>query len=106
MCRGIYKMKNGRTMWDQLCYIYDSGVLQVRDFQKIWDEAEPFLDVQRFGEVQSRLKIQSRDAVYWKDACLLYFQTFSRRPIPFSIERPVHELEDLKKIKLDLKHHN
>lgn len=101
-----YRMKDGRTMWDELCYTYDYGVQQVRDFQKIWDEAEPFIDKQRFINVQSRLKIQARDAVWWKDACLLYFQTFSCRPIPYSIERPVYELEDLKKIKLNLQHHN
>jgi len=100
------RMKNGRTMWDELCFTYDSGVQQVREFQKIWDKAEPYVDAQRFHDVQSRLKIQVRDAVWWKDACLLYFQTFSRRPIPYSIERPVHELEDLKKIKLNLKQHN
>jgi len=101
-----YRMKDGRTMWDELCYTYDYGVQQVRDFQKIWDKAEPFIDKQRFINVQSRLKIQARDAVWWKDACLLYFQTFSCRPIPYSIERPVYELEDLKKIKLNLQHHN
>jgi len=52
------------------------------------------------------LKIQARDAVWWKDACLLYFQTFSKKPIPYDIERPIYELEALKKIKLDMKHHN
>ena len=101
-----YPMQNGRTLWDELCYRYDGGVQQVREFQKIWDRMEPFVDNDRFRHVQSRLKIQSRDAVWWKDACLLYFQTFSGRPIPYDIERPVHELEELKQIKLDLKHHN
>jgi alpha-glucuronidase len=101
-----FEMKNGKTMWDNLCYHYDAGVQQVREYQKIWDRMEQYVDAQRFREVQSRLRIQSRDAVWWKDAVLLYFQTYSRRPIPYDIERPVHELEDLKKIKLDLKHHN
>ncbi|BAP32319.1 alpha-glucuronidase [Chryseobacterium sp. StRB126] len=101
-----YKMKEGKTLWDELCYTYDSGVKKVRDYQKIWDRMEPYIDEQRFADVQSKLRIQSRDAVWWKDACLLYFQTFSKKPIPYDIERPVHELEDLKKIKLDMTHHN
>lgn len=101
-----YKMKSGRTLWDEMCYTYDKGVNDVRGFQKIWDKAEPFVDAQRFTEVQSKLRIQARDAVWWKDACLLYFQTFSKRPIPYDIERPVHNLEDLKKIKLNMGHHN
>ncbi|PTT32963.1 alpha-glucuronidase [Chryseobacterium sp. HMWF028] len=101
-----YTMKDGKTLWDELCYTYDSGVKKVRDYQKIWDKMKPYIDEQRFTDVQSKLKIQSRDAVWWKDACLLYFQTFSKNPIPYDIERPVHELEDLKKIKLDMTHHN
>ncbi len=101
-----YKMKSGRTLWDEMCYTYDKGVNDVRGFQKIWDKAEPFIDAQRFAEVQSKLRIQAQDAVWWKDACLLYFQTFSKRPIPYDIERPVHDLEDLKKIKLNMGHHN
>ncbi|RNC65531.1 alpha-glucuronidase [Proteiniphilum sp. X52] len=101
-----HPMKNGRTLWDELCYRYDTGVRQVREFQKIWDRMERYIDGERFRHVQSRLKIQSRDAVWWKDACLLYFQTYSGKPIPYDIERPVHELDDLKKVKLDLKHHH
>ncbi|WBV57072.1 alpha-glucuronidase [Chryseobacterium daecheongense] len=101
-----YTMKDGKTLWDELCYTYDSGVKKVRDYQKVWDKMEPYIDEQRFADVQSKLKIQSKDAVWWKDACLLYFQTFSKKPIPYDIERPVHELEDLKKIKLNMGHHN
>ncbi len=101
-----HKMENGRTLWDEMCYKYQKGVDQVRDFQKQWDRLENLLDRQRFLDVQYKLKIQSRDAVWWRDACLLYFQTYSKRPIPFELERPVHDLEELKLIKLDMKHHN
>lgn len=101
-----HRMKSGRSLWDELCYHYDRGVQEVREFQKTWDKLEPYVDTQRFSEVQSKLKIQAKDAVWWKDACLLYFQTFAKMPIPYEIERPVHELEELKKIKLDMKHHN
>lgn len=95
-----HPMKSGRTLWDELCYRYDHGVQQVREFQKIWDKAENLIDAERFKDVQSRLKIQMRDAIWWKDACLLYFQEFSKQPIPADIERPVHELNDLKQIQL------
>lgn len=95
-----YNMKSGRTLWDDMCYTYDRGVQKARSFQKIWDSLENQVDSQRFKEVQSKLKIQTRDAVWWKDACLLYFQEFSGFPIPYDIERPIHELEELKKFKL------
>jgi alpha-glucuronidase len=97
-----YVMKNEHSLWDNLCSKYDEGVQQVRTYQKVWDRMEPYVDAQRFREVQSKLKIQARDAVWWKDACLLYFQTFSKRPVPYDIERPVNELDDLKKIRLNM----
>lgn len=97
-----HRMKSGRSLWDELCHHYDNGVRQVRDFQKIWDAAEKYIDAERFHEVQSKLKIQARDAVWWKDACLLYFQEFSGMSIPYEIERPIHELKDLQKVHLPI----
>ncbi len=101
-----YKMKNGKILWDELCYRYDEGVHEVREYQKTWDKMEHFIDAERFRHVQTRLKIQAKDAVWWKDACLLYFQQFSKMPIPYNIERPLWELDDLMKIKLNMTHHN
>lgn len=97
-----HKMNSGRTLWDELCLHYDRGVQQVRLFQKYWDKAEKYIDQQRFKEVQSALKTQVRDAVWWKDACLLYFQQYSGLPIPDEIERPIHELDELKKVHLPI----
>jgi alpha-glucuronidase len=98
-----YRMKNGNTLWDDICYHYDAGLQQVRQFQKTWDKVEPYVDAERFAEVQSKLRNQSRNAQVWKDACLLYFQQFSHMPIPYEIERPVYDLKDL--IKKDMGHH-
>ena len=90
-----FKMKNGRILWDELCYSYDIGLQQVREFQKVWDKVKPYIDEQRFSEVQSKLRRHCRDAQIWKDACLLYFQQFSRRQIPFDIERPIYDLDEI-----------
>lgn len=90
-----YRLKNGRRLWDELCYRYDSGVRQVRQFQQVWDRAEAFVDQERFVAVQSKLRQQSLNAQEWKDACLLYFQQFSQLPIPYELDRPVNQLNDL-----------
>ena len=90
-----YKMKSGHTLWDELCYKYDEGVNQVRSFQKIWDKVGPYVDSTRFMEVQRKLRIQCVNAVLWKDACELYFQQFSRMPIPYDLERPVNNLNEM-----------
>jgi alpha-glucuronidase len=96
-----HTMKNGRTLWDELCCRYDDGVRQVRRFQSVWDKVQPFVDAPRFADVQRKLRIHARDAQIWKDGCLLYFQQFSRMPIPFDIERPVNNLDEV--MSLDLK---
>ncbi len=98
-----HKMRSGRTLWEELCYKYNEGVQSVRDFQRIWDEMEPYVDMERFQDVQKRLRTQSRDAVWWRDACLLYFQQYARRPIPYELERPQHNLEDMMRFQLNIK---
>ena len=90
-----YKMKSGRTLWDEICSHYASGLQQVTEFQKIWDKAEIYVDAERFGRVQSKLRTQRCDAQIWNDACLLYFQQFSKKPIPYELDRPVHDLNFL-----------
>lgn len=100
-----HKMKNGRTLWEELCFRYDRGVHKVRNFQKSWDKLESYIDEERFYEIQSKLKMQTRDAIWWKDACLLYFQEFSRKSIPDEIERPIHELKRLKQFRLEIGNH-
>jgi len=97
-----YTLSNGRTLWESLCFHYDRGVQQVRKFQKLWDQTESYVDEERFKEIQTSLKTQVRDAIWWKDACLLYFQEFSEMPFPNDYERPIHTLEDLKKINLGI----
>jgi len=101
-----HKMKSGKTLWDEMAHIYQRGVDSVRSFQKTWDRMEPFVDAERFRHVQSRLRKQIRSAVWWRDAVLLYFQTYSRMPIPHHLERPINDLEYYKQIRLPYLHHN
>ena len=91
-----YKMKSGKTLWDEICYKFDEGVQEVRGFQKTWDKVQPYVDAERFTAVQRKLRQQAVNAVLWKDACLLYFQQFSHMRIPYDIERPVNNLDDIR----------
>ncbi|NDV60597.1 alpha-glucuronidase [Bacteroides sp. 519] len=97
-----FKMKTGSILWEELCYKYESGVQDTRYFQLIWDVLEHHIDEERFKAVQSKLKIQTRDAVWWMNACLLYFQQFSQMAIPFEVERPIYELDRLMEFRLDI----
>ncbi|MFY9152052.1 MAG: alpha-glucuronidase [Prolixibacteraceae bacterium] len=98
-----YKMQSGRTLWDEMCWKYDDGLQQVREFQKVWDRAQPFVDPERFSQVQAKLREQCLNAQVWKDACLLYFQQFSKKPFPADLERPVNNLEEI--IQEDVRKH-
>ena len=97
-----HRMKSGRTFWDELCHKYDDGLREARHFLVVWDSMQPYVDAQRFNEVQRKLRIQARDAEWWRDACLLYFQTFSRRPIPQDMEHPVHNLDEMMKFNIPI----
>ena len=93
-------MRSGRTLWDELALHYQSGVDWVRKTRKDWAALKVAIDPERHNAVARKLAIQERDAVWWKDASLTYFQTFSRLPLPTEVEKPQRTLEEYKKIDL------
>ncbi|MBI1257817.1 MAG: alpha-glucuronidase [Chloroflexi bacterium] len=97
--RWDYPMQSGRTLWDELCFHYTSGLQSVRTMQVVWDALAQYVDAARFEHVRALLRIQEKDARWWRDACLLYFQTFSGLPIPDHYQKPEHPLEYYKAIK-------
>ena len=91
-----HKMKDGHTLWDDLAYSYQDGVIWVRSARLQWAILSGVIDPERHAEIKEKLAIQERDAVWWRDACLLYFQTFSRRPLPVGVEPAAKSLADYK----------
>lgn len=94
-----YKLKNGEILWDGIALKYQEGVDQVDDMIKTWEAAKPFLNEEQFNEVHMLLQIQLKEAKWWRDACLLYFQTFSNLPLPKGVEKPAHSLEYYQSLK-------
>ncbi|MBL7857412.1 MAG: alpha-glucuronidase [Cyclobacteriaceae bacterium] len=88
-----YQTKSKRTLWEELCHRYYSGADSVQWMQKKWDALEGKIDAERFRQVKMLLQVQYEEAIAWRDACVLYFQTFARRPIPSVLEKPLHTLE-------------
>jgi alpha-glucuronidase len=91
-----YRMRSGQTLWDALCSHYQSGVNWVRSSRKDWNSLSGAIDSERHAAVLLKLALQERDATYWRDASLLYFQTFSQRPLPAGVEKPQQTLEEIK----------
>lgn len=94
-----YQLKNGKTLWDNLALKYQQGVNQVLEMKTTWDKMEAYVDAQRFKEVQMLLNIQYKEAKWWKDACLLYFQQFSKKELPKGVEIPNETLDYYKNLK-------
>jgi alpha-glucuronidase len=88
-----YKTQSGKNLWDALCYSYYSGADSVAWMQKTWNSLEGKIDTERFKQVKMLLNIQHDEAVWWRDACVLYFQSFSKRPIPAGLEKPLNSLD-------------
>ena len=94
-----FKMKSGRNLWEELCYNYYTGADKVKQMQASWKKMQPFVDPQRFDQITMFLNIQYQEAVWWRNACLLYFQTFSKMPIPSNYEKPDKTLEYYKSLR-------
>lgn len=88
-----HTMRSGRNLWEELCFLYNKGVHDVRQMQAGWNKMAGLIDAERFGHVKMLLAMQEKEAVWWRDACLSYFQTFSRKPIPSVYEQPAFDLQ-------------
>jgi len=87
------RLRSGRTLWEELVHEYSAGVDSVRSMARQWSTLEGSIDAARFRDVAAFLAIQEREAHWWRDAAIAYFQTFSRQPVPASSAPPAHPLE-------------
>jgi alpha-glucuronidase len=87
-----YRMHSGRTLWDELVIHYTTGVQTVSDMRKTWDGLQRFVDPERYNETKAFLAIQEKEAKWWRDASIAYFETFSKRPLPAGYAEPEHDL--------------
>ena len=72
-----FQLKNGRTLWGEMTYRYNRGVSAVESYVATWHQMRPYIDAQRYEEVDARLKSQEENAREWRDTCLDYFRQFA-----------------------------
>jgi alpha-glucuronidase len=87
-----HRMASGRSLWDELVGRYAQGVRQVQDMQATWASLGGRVDAQRHAQVTAFLRIQLREAKWWRDASVAYFQSLSGRPLPAGEMAPPHPL--------------
>lgn len=93
-----YQLKSGDTLWEGLVKHYYQGVDEVHDMQRLWNGLEGSIDRERFMHVRDLLKVQEMETTWWRDACVLFFQEYSHRPLPDGYPQPEHSLEYYKRI--------
>jgi alpha-glucuronidase len=94
-----YKMDSGKTLWVELVEHYYVGAAAVENMQEQWLALKDKIEPNQFNQVRMALAIQVKEAKWWRDACVLYFQTYSKMPIPAGLEAPKHSLEYYQSLK-------
>ncbi|MDO7845575.1 alpha-glucuronidase family glycosyl hydrolase [Hymenobacter sp. M29] len=89
-------LRTGRTLWNELATRYYTGADSVTWMQQRWASVQPAVDAALHADVTARLEIQRREALWWRDACVLYFQTYSKQPIPVPFAPPTRTLAEVK----------
>ncbi len=93
-----YETKSGRTLWNELVYRYYKGAEDVKKMGKQWSSLKGKIDNDRYEHVKTFLNIQEKEAIWWRNACILYFQTFSKQTIPENYQKPGNTLEYYKNL--------
>jgi alpha-glucuronidase len=89
-------MPSGKTLWAELVAHYDSGVIAAGDLRRRWARLETSIDPRRFADVAASLTVQEREAIWWRDACIAYFQSVSGLPMPVGTKAPPLSLQEYK----------
>lgn len=97
-----YKMSDGHTLWEKLCYTFEEGIQEARGFIKTWEKAGKYVDSYRYQCIYDRLVRQAKDAIWWRDATMLYFQQYSGMEIPSDCTQPQHTLDELRRFRLGI----
>lgn len=94
-----YKLKNGHTLWNGIGLKYQEGVDGVQSMISTWEMMAPYVDKKRHEHVSMLLNIQLKEAIWWKNACMSYFQTFSKMDFPEGMDKPDKTLEYYQSLK-------
>ena len=83
-----YRLRSGHTLWDSLVLHYDRGVDAVKQARRTWSTLSAYVDPERYRLTADFLAIQQKDAQWWRDASIAYFQSIAHRPLPPGVAPP------------------
>jgi len=76
------KLATGRTLWAELLYRYGQGIETVAGMRRTWDGLKGKVDDDRWQQTATFLAIQQKEAQWWRDASVAYWQSFHGLPLP------------------------
>ena len=88
-----YRMRSGQTLWYELIAHYTQGVDDVKQMRETWRHMDGYIDDERYQQVATFLAIQQKEAQWWRDACIAYFQSISGLPLPSGYTPPQQSLK-------------
>ena len=88
-----YRTRSGRPLWDELVHRYTRGVNEVKKMRTTWDGLRGHVDAERHAQVAAFLAIQQKEAQWWRDASIAYFQHVNGLPLPPGYAPPAQPLE-------------
>ena len=94
-----YRMASGRSLWAELIAHYDRGEAAVDDQRGQWAALRADIDPARHANIAGTLAVQAREARWWRDASIAYFQSISGLPLPPGVRPPAQSLEFYKALR-------
>jgi alpha-glucuronidase len=88
-----YPMRSGSALWEELVRHYDRGVDAVAAMRETWMRLEGRIDAQRHAQTADFLAIQHKEAQWWRDASIAYWQSLNGLPMPAGHAPPPRTLE-------------
>ncbi|WP_285713308.1 alpha-glucuronidase family glycosyl hydrolase [Erythrobacter oryzae] len=88
-----HRLPSGRTLWEELATRYDAGVAGVDRMAADWASLAPAIDPERHAAVAGDLSIQRKEARWWRDASLAYWQSVNGLPLPPDTAPPAEPLD-------------
>ena len=90
------KLSTGRTLWDELCTRFYTGADSVGWMQQQWAQVKNNVEPGTYADVAARLETQHKEAIWWRDAWVLYLQEYARQSIPAPYKKPDRTLDEVK----------
>jgi alpha-glucuronidase len=87
-----YRMRSGRTLWDELINHYDRGLAGVARMNDAWTSLRPHIDAGRWEAVASDLRREQAEARWWRDASVAYWSSIATLPLPRGSRKFAHPL--------------